>query len=139
MSILEELGFPSAETAKNRLFEEMQKVGASRLEASYSGGNDEGGVDDVTKLVDAEGKDVPIPGMWITRDPKPDDPTYRIREGKVHEYNPLWEAADRMLSVDFGTWAGEFSAYGTLFADVKEGKVWRDGEISSYDSDGHEY
>lgn len=139
MSIMEMFGFPSATTAKSALFEEMRKVGASRLEASYSGGNDEGGVDGIEKLLDAEGNALEIPGAWIEREPRDDDPAYRIREGKVNEWHPLYEAADGMLSTEFGSWAGEFSAHGTLFADLKENRVWRDGSQSSYDVDGQEY
>jgi hypothetical protein len=139
MSIMQALGYPSEMEAKSKLLTEVRAAGATRLEANYSGGNDEGGVTDI-RLLDAEGKEMPAPDSTFTRDPKPGDDKWRIRDGKVHEYHPLWEAADRMLQTEFGSWAGEFSAYGTLFVDTTQNKVWRDGEMQSgYDSDGHEY
>ncbi len=138
MNIMEQFGYPSTETAKTGLLEQVRTAGAVRLEAGYSGGNDEGGVNDI-KLFDAEGGELPVPETWITRAPKPDDQPWSIRDGKVHEYHPLWEAADAMLSTEFGSWAGDFTAYGTLHADVSTGKVHRSGEQSSYNEDGNEY
>ena len=121
------------------MLEAVKEAGAAKLEASYSGGNDEGGVDDL-KLIDADGKEMKAPDTWVERDPVPGDHAYRIRDGKVHDYHPLWEAADNMLSTEFGSWAGEFSAHGTLFADLKERKVWREGGIQSgYDDDSNTY
>lgn len=139
MSIMEQFGYPSEATAKRSLFEVMKENGAAYLEAHYSGGNDEGGVDSIDVLKDADGNAIPIPEQWITREPKEGDNAWSIRDGKVHEYHPLYEAADEMLSTEFGSWAGEFSAYGTLFADVKAGKVWRAGEQSAYYDDSHDY
>lgn len=139
MSIMEALGFPNAGQAKVHLLRAVREAGAVRLEASYSGGNDEGGVDGIS-LFDAEGKEMPSPDGWIERDAKPDDPPYRVRDGKVSDYHPLWQAADSMLETEFGSWAGEFSAYGTLFADTVTGEVKRSGSIQSgYDDDGRDY
>lgn len=139
MSIMEAFGYPNTRDAKAKLLDQIREAGAVRLAAGYSGGNDEGGVNDV-ELFDADGNKMESPEGWIERDPRPDDPEYRVRNGKVSEYHPLWEAADQMLSTEFGSWAGEFSAYGTLFADTRDGKVWREGSVQSgYDSDSAEY
>lgn len=138
MNIMEQLGFPSQADAKQKLFEEMRKVGASRLEAHYSGGNDEGGVDSIDVLVNDKAEAIPVPEMWTARAPKEGEMAWN-KDGMVHEYNPLFEAVDAMLTTEFGSWAGDFSAYGTLFADLKENRVWRSGEMSSYDEDGQEY
>lgn len=120
MSIdLTQYGYPSAAEAKSKLFETMRSHGVAYLEASYSGGNDEGGVDDIEVMKDDRGELVEI--------------------AKLNWQHPLMEACDRMLSVEFGSWAGDYSAYGTLFADIKQDKVWRSGEMSSYDEDGAEY
>lgn len=128
MSIMEAFGFPSAGAAKSKLFEEMRKVKASRIEAGYSGGNDEGGVNDI-RVLDAAGEP-----MFVN--PERTEGGY----ANLDWQHPLLLAADAMLSVDFGSWAGEFEAYGTLYADVKENKVWREGSIQSgYDSDSNEY
>ena len=119
MSIMEQFGYPSVETARRDLFAVMKSHGISYLEASYSGGNDEGGVDEVTVMKDDRGKTITIEGL-----------------GWDH---PIQEKCDRMLSTEYGSWAGEWSAYGILYADVKEGKVWRNGEMSSYSEDGATY
>lgn len=130
-------GFSQITDPKTMLLEKMREAGADRLEASYSGGNDEGGVGSI-KLFFGE-EEVPVPEMWITRDPVGDERSWSS-DGKVHEYHPLYQAADDMLALDFGSWAGEFSAYGTLFATLSDRRVWREGEIQSgYDSDGRDY
>jgi hypothetical protein len=126
MSLMEALGFPNQGTAKSELLKAVSDVGATRLEARYSGGNDEGGVDDVV-LFDKAGAEIEAPESFTERDPRPGDSEWAIRNGKVSEYHPLWRAADDMLATEFGSWAGEFSAYGTLYADTKENRVWRDG------------
>ena len=139
MSIMEALGYPNQGRAKVELLRVVREAGATRLVASYSGGNDEGGVDGIV-LIDAEGKEMPTPDQWIERDPKPGDSEWAIRDGKVSEFHPLWAAADAMLETEFGSWAGEFSAYGQLVADTVTGKVTRTGEIQSgYDSDDRDY
>ena len=119
MSIMEQFGYPSEAAAKQTLFETMKQHGLAYLEASYSGGNDEGGVDEVTVMKDDRGEAVTI--------------------DKVNWQHPLTEACDRMLSTEFGSWAGEFSAHGILYADLKEGKVWRAGEASTYSDDEYSY
>jgi hypothetical protein len=126
MSFMEAFGYPSAGSAKVVLLDAVREAGAVRLEADYSGGNDEGGVNEI-RIFDAKGEALPVPDSWVERDPKPGDSEWAIRAGKVSEYHPLWAAADAMLSTEFGSWAGEFSAWGMLFADIKEDRVWRDG------------
>lgn len=138
MSIMETFGYPSAAAAKSALLDEVLKAGAVRLEAHYSGGNDEGGVDTI-ELFDVKGKKMEAPEAWIERKPTADDAPYRIRDGVVHDYHPLYEAADNMLATEFGSWAGDFTAYGVLHADVTTGKVTRSGEMSSYNPDEMDY
>lgn len=139
MSLMEAFGYPSAGTAKSKLLAAVREAGAVRLEAEYSGGNDEGGVNNIV-LKGANGETLPTPDDTITRPAKPGDNEWQVREGVVREYHPLWEAANDMLSTEFYTWAGEFSAWGTLYADLKENRVWREGEMQSgYDSDSAEY
>lgn len=113
--------------------EQMRALGADRMEAGYSGGNDEGGVNDI-KLFDAAGKEIEAPDFYLEREPRAGDPEYAIREGKVREQHPLWEAADSIMSTKYGTWCGEFEAYGTLFVDVKTGKAWTEGDYQVYTS-----
>lgn len=119
MSSFMEQYFGTTGDAKRKLFDAMQECGVAYLEARYSGGNDEGGVDEIETLKDSRGETVTIDNI-----------------GWEH---PLWEAVDGVLATEFGTWAGDFSAYGTLTADLKTGKVSRAGEMSSYAGDSHEY
>lgn len=119
MSSFMEQHFGTAEENKAKLFAAMKEHGVSYLEAHYSGGNDEGGVDEVEVLKDASGGLVTIESM-----------------GWQH---PIQEACDRVLSGEFGTWAGDFSASGRLYADMKENKVWRSGSTSTYIDDGATY
>src|SRR5262245_50336062 len=120
MSIdLSQFGYPTAADAKRKLFDAMRQHGIAYLEAHYSGGNDEGGVDEVRNMKDDRGETVTIENIdW---------------------QHPLTEACDGMLSTEFYSWAGEFSAYGVLFADLKEGRVWREGQMSTYSEDSGAY
>ena len=126
----------SPSTLKSTIFDEMAKVGATYLEAYYSGGNDEGGIDDVSLFVHAkprQRKDV-VERMQDERRvkfvklslPKP---------GYLDYDHPLHEALNELLSLDFGSFAGEFSCHGTIHADTSSWRIWREGEISTYTSD----
>lgn len=128
MSMQALFGGENPETITQRLLEELTKLGAVRMEARYSGGNDEGGVDDI-HLFGPEDQTVETPSSWSLRKPEPgeDVPWYRNKDGMVSEPHPLWVAADDLLSTEFGTWAGDFSAYGTLHANVQERCAWTDG------------
>jgi hypothetical protein len=143
------------------------------MEAHYSGGNDEGGVDDVVVLRPA-GRDyllwplqevmygpekgslvrgyAPVAGPFPTKKAaleharslegrfeavKAEGEDVRLigAEGSWDDENGLHRLVDDLLSHDFGTWAGDFSASGIVYADVAEGRVWREGEMSTYVSD----
>ncbi len=132
---------PSAGAAKSNLLAELRKTGGVRLEAGYSGGNDEGGVTSV-RILDADGKQLEGDFEYITREKQPGDSEWMIRDdGLYHGPHAIWEAADEMLSTEFYTWAGEFSAWGTLYATLSDGKVWRDGqyEVPTSDDSYNEY
>lgn len=131
---------PSQGTAKANLLAALRDTGGVRLEADYSGGNDEGGVTNI-RVFDKKGEKIDVPDT-ILRPRKASDGSWVKNDanGMVQDYHPLWQAADEMLSTEFYTWAGEFSAWGTLYATTADGKVWREGEIQSgYDSDRAEY
>lgn len=120
MSIdLSQYGYPTVDEAKGKLFTAMREHGIDYLEARYSGGNDEGGVDEIEVMKDSRGETVTIE--------------------KLNWEHPLTEAVDGMLSTEFGSWAGDYTAYGTLFAKVSENKVWRSGQMSGYTDDEATY
>lgn len=121
------LGRNDPQTATRECIRAMAEFGAVKLEASYSGGNDEGGVDGI-KLFNAKGEEVPAPEMWIQ---DPTAPADRPWEGS--KYHPLFQAADNILETEYGTWAGEFTAWGTLYVDAAQNKAWREGSYETPD------
>ena len=72
MSIMEAFGGRSAGPAKSTLLAAVRDAGAVRLEAEYSGGNDEGGVNNIV-LIGADGETLPSPDDTIARPAKPGD------------------------------------------------------------------
>lgn len=127
----------SPASIKLTIFAEMRKLSVDFLEAYYSGGNDEGGVDDVwlyrrakprqRKDVEAKSVSGTITKMVRVKLPPPTD--------YLDYDHPLYEALSDLLSMDFGSFAGEFRAQGVIFADIPSGRVWREGEVSTYSYD----
>lgn len=187
----------STPSIKASILAKLRELGATRMEAHYSGGNDEGGVDSINVLrprgktdyylhhvrehtVWEGGKQVgteekldpyPVAGPYPTKKDAQVDgrkkmkslpehltkfqPVVRFEpvkatedlvrlfdvEGDWDDEDGLYRLVDDLLEGEFGSWAGEFSAHGTIYATVSDGRVWRDGEISqpSWDSSGGEY
>jgi len=171
----------SPSSLKEGIFDELRRLGATRMEAAYSGGNDEGGVDDVTVLRPAGKSDYLLHSVRksyageLLTDSYPSHGPYPTKKdavaaGKVLITSPpssrdasvlRWEAikfegelvplldadvgnyekgltrlVDDLLSVDFGSWAGDFSASGVVYAELSPmRRVWRKGEVSTYVSD----
>jgi hypothetical protein len=134
--------YQSPASIKATIFAQMRELGADYLEAGYSGGNDEGGVDDVTLFRRAQPRkrkdvsEVKVEGK-LTRMERVALPP----PGYLDYQHPLHEAIDDLLSIDFGSWAGEFHAHGTVIADALTGKVTREGSQSheSWENDGGSY
>jgi hypothetical protein len=177
----------STYSLKAEILAKLRELGATRMEASYSGGNDEGGVNEI-RVLRPRGKtdyylhhvrlhdvweagrkvgteerlerypvDGPYPNKreadaaarkkmkelpeWLLRfqpvvriEPvKATDDLVRLfnGEGDYDEDDSLYRLVDDLLEGEFGTWAGEFSAHGTVFATVSDGRVWREGETST--------
>lgn len=112
MSIQNLFGGEDPKAITRGLLVVIEKLGATRMEASYSGGNDEGGVDQI-RLFNGQ---TPVEA--------PDDE------------HPLWEFADNLLSTEYGTWAGEFHASGILHANVNGKRAWTEGTYETYDDTG---
>lgn len=171
----------------------LRSLGATRMEASYSGGNDEGGLDDV-RVFRPAGKNEYVlhrvyernvwengqqTGVEEVRDTYPSAGPYSPKRealaaarrklkdlpdhlstgyqrvirfepvkvldeevelfdaevGDWEERDSLYGLVDDLLSIDFGSWAGDFSAHGVVLADVRIPRVWREGEMSTYRSD----
>ena len=132
------LGLRDKATLKSAILAGVQELGGTYAEASYSGGNDEGGVDGVSiyRLAE-EGQTENIAHLHLGVDY--DDYITCVdvspaREGFGWD-DPLWDAFQDLLNHDFGTWAGDFSASGSVFVDVDKKRIWRTGEISTYTDD----
>ena len=106
---------------KARVFAMLKTRGAIRAILSYNGGNDEGGVDEITLVlegVDENGNNIVVnyPTQWDGG-----EELAKLLEGPVDS--------------KYGSWAGEFSAYGTLTWDAEAGTVVMD----DYEQSGYDY
>lgn len=89
-----------------------EREGVTRMEASYSGGNDEGGTDEIF-LIRGDQREK-FDGPW-------DDPLHR--------------AVDELLSTKFGTWAGEWEANGYLYVTLDPPAAWTEGVMMISEGD----
>lgn len=106
---------------KRKVFALLKAKGAIKAVLSYNGGNDEGGVDDITLVlegVDENGKNIEV-----------DHPT------QWNGGEELAELLEGPVDSKYGSWAGDFSAYGTLTWDVEAGTVVMD----DYEQSGYDY
>lgn len=106
---------------RRNLIREMNRLGIARLEGSYSGGHDEGGLEGELKLYDKKGKPI----------------EHVIPEGKHSWELPLYQAVEELLSTKFYSWALECSVYGQVYVDLTEKRAWTEGqeEVMEYRED----
>lgn len=120
------MGGQDPQTLIRKILSRMKEEGIVRLVASYEGGNDEGGVNQATGFK-ADGTEVELAHPW---------------GNDKYDENSLWAIADDILGTHYGTWAGEFYAYGTLHVDPSDTRTcWREGtyETPSSESDYGEF
>lgn len=98
------------EAVYNRLIHVLHEHGIHKLEATYSGGHDEGGVEEL-QAWDKDGNEVETGGTWE---------------------DPIWEVCNNALSTRFFSWALGASVYGTFYVDVSEKRMWSEGQIEQY-------
>jgi hypothetical protein len=123
--------------SRDSVFAALKKKGVAKAEVYYSGGNDEGGVNDIA-LLDAAGKNVGnlqeyygAPQTWDEATQRwvsaPDTPT---------DDNRLAEALGAPVYDNYGGFAGEFYVSGTVTWDVEKRTVKDHGvEEVSHDED----
>jgi len=95
---------------KEKVFALLRARGATKAVLNYNGGNDEGGVDDITlflPLASGEMHEVALQTQWSA-----------TGDDKV-----LAELLEAPVDAKYGSWAGEFSAYGSLVWDAEAGTV----------------
>jgi hypothetical protein len=114
LSMFQKLYGKNEEDIKNHLVHVLHEHGIYKIEATYSGGHDEGGVDEL-KAWDKDGVEVEwketAPDAW---------------------QDPVWEACNDVLTTKFFSWALGCSVYGMLHVDMGERRVWTEGEIEEY-------
>lgn len=126
--------FGEAGTFAEKVILEMEKLGADYLVATYTGGNDSGGVDGIRiysgeiEILAYEEDDLGYPIHRALEAGSLTDISEKMSEEADGEYaHPLWIACDRLLSTEYYSWAGEFTAEGSVFAVRKNRRVWSRG------------
>lgn len=106
------MGTQDPQTLIRQALSRMQEEGFIRIEANYEGGNDSGGVTHC-EAHRADGTQVELAHAWAA---------------DKYDEDSLWAICDNILGTNFGTWAGEFYANGTLFIDPSDERTcWREG------------
>ena len=119
---------------KERVFTLLRQKSATKAVVEYSGGNDEGGVNSIILTIqlangELEERDFLV---WYCGG-------YQYLGGGGYKRLNEWENEDQELSellqgpVDekYGSWAGDFSAYGELIWDVEGGTVVLEDNVQS--------
>ena len=107
----EKLYGKTEEAAFNGLIHRMHEYGVYRIEATYQGGHDEGGVEEL-QAWDSAAVLMEIEGMaWD---------------------HPLQEACNDVLSTKFLSWALGCTVVGILHADLELKKIWTSGEREEF-------
>ena len=106
---------------KDEVFGTLVELGVGKVRVTFSGGNDEGGVDNITLIsaTDAS-KNVDV-SMW-SRDPDLDP---RVTD-------ELIKALGEPVYGRYSTFAGEFTVYGVVTWDVPSRRCFFEGQESTY-------
>jgi hypothetical protein len=110
----------------------LRKRGAVKAIVEFSGGNDEGGVDGIQIVFPG---DKPAENLEVYYD----GAQMEYVEGQWRQKPKEKATEDQELSLilqkpvddEFGSWAGEFEAYGTLTWDVETGTCKMDKYVQS--------
>jgi hypothetical protein len=145
---------------KHEVFAELKRLGAAKAVVEFSGGNDEGGVDDIA-LLDADGKQIDVELSDHVHEERDytksgpangyrGHPTGRWIKGygtDVIEATPeekrlaqLSSALVAPVDEEYGSFAGDFSVQGTVTWDAvaqtakmgKSEQVWQDYEENEF-------
>lgn len=115
---------------RREVFAELARRGVAQAKVHFSGGNDEGGINDV-ELLKADGSKVELLDQWDCH------PPYDVYDKAQGKYVPapdersdqhkadwiLWEAFEAPMEAEYGGFGGEFYVSGTYTWDVTARKV----------------
>jgi hypothetical protein len=111
-----------------KILAKMEEFGISHIEASYSGGNDEGGINSVMATDDkgtpvelTEDRFIDTGETWGNGQPR-----------MTYNEAALKSLLDSLLSTKYLSWAGDFEAHGTLYVSLKERRAWTQGEETTW-------
>lgn len=115
------MGGQDPQTLIRKALARMKEEGIVRIAADYSGGNDEGGVQS-GRAFKSDGTEIELPSPWSSTDKYDEDSLVAI--------------CDDILGTHYGTWAGDFYAYGTLYIDPSDERTcWREGSYETPSSE----
>ena len=124
---------------KRKALSELSKLGILKIRISFSGGNDEGGVDAIEVLKWADGADQSLSLDRIYPDQYDTDlKRYVYRDMTLAEQttNNLLDLIEQPIDDRYGSFAGDFHVSGYLHYDVAEGRVWIGGEEETPPAEG---
>ena len=137
----------SATAAK--CYDAMLKLGASECHANFSGGNDEGGYEDVTFVATGEDAIIegPLADFDIYKDVSYNGQTYKngqwVNIPQPTRDPDLTAIADHLCGVlegQYGSFAGEFYVHGTVIVDARARTTRMEGdEQSGYEHFEHTF
>ena len=108
-----------AVSSLEQLIEAIGETGADLLVGSFNGGNDEGGIDDISLYRRRED--------YIGTDPKEMEEIQYDTQGSYWS-DPIYGLANEIMSDEkYGGWAWEGSAWGMFYVDTRLRKAWEEG------------
>lgn len=102
----------SLEEVRDRLIHVLHTHKIWKVEGAYSGGHDEGGLDEL-QAWDKDGNEVDV-GSWGSE---------------------VFDACNMVLTTKFFSWALGASVYGSFHVDMSQRRVWTEGSIEEYVED----
>jgi hypothetical protein len=120
LSIYAQLYGETEDEVRNRFIHTMHEYGVYAICAQYSGGHDEGGIDDFDYVQDKNGDEVSFDGKTATQ---------------LDWDHPFRRACEDVLTTKFFSWALGASVYGTFNFDMHKRRVWTEGSIEEYVDD----
>lgn len=111
---------------KEKAFRLLSARGAVSAVATFSGGGDEGGVDDIT-LKMPDGTEVALERHWADWRNDKQVPFTAQQEAD----NELWETLETPVEDKYGSFAGDFHVYGSVTYDVSAKTVAMTGDEST--------